>query len=235
MPCNVSVRGAFQLTPSARRATRSRPFGPAMPENFNPRPPRGGRPGGGLKNAFTVFISIHALREEGDAALTIFFSLWAISIHALREEATSCHTIPPNEQVLFQSTPSVGKATGQAQDPGTRQAISIRNLHMEGDYRQADCLRRGIHDFNPRSPWGERLCTAFSSRIEKLDFNPRSPWGGRRCTGMVMTAPSEISIHALRGEGDHGNRPAAQPDPDFNPRPPWGGRRKTWSLSTTSS
>ena len=43
MPCNVSVRGAFQLTPSARRATAT------------------------AKGVTKVInISIHALREEGD-------------------------------------------------------------------------------------------------------------------------------------------------------------------------
>ena len=103
--------------------------------NFNPRPPRGGRPGRQNHTTRKDDISIHALREEGDQ-------------HRLR-----CR----RRTAAFQSTPSVGKATGQAQDPGTRQAISIRNLHMEGDYRQADCLRRGIHDFNPRPPRGERL------------------------------------------------------------------------------
>ena len=43
MPCNVSVRGAFQLTPSARRATAT------------------------AKGVTKVInISIHALREKGD-------------------------------------------------------------------------------------------------------------------------------------------------------------------------
>lgn len=44
MPCNVSVRGAFQLTPSVGRATSKL---------------------GGA--ALAVIISIHALREEGDS------------------------------------------------------------------------------------------------------------------------------------------------------------------------
>ena len=43
MPCNVSVRGAFQLTPSARRATL---YHQALCD--------------------VVLISIHALREESD-------------------------------------------------------------------------------------------------------------------------------------------------------------------------
>ena len=66
MPCNVSVRGAFQLTPSARRATETYPAG------------------GGA-----VYISIHALREEGDMFLDEFD-------HIIKE---------------FQSTPSARRAT----------------------------------------------------------------------------------------------------------------------------
>ena len=124
----------FQSTPSARRATAVLIVYICVFVDFNPRPPRGGRPGRQNHTTRKDDISIHALREEGDQ-------------HRLR-----CR----RRTAAFQSTPSVGKATGQAQDPGTRQAISIRNLHMEGDYRQADCLRRGIHDFNPRPPRGGR-------------------------------------------------------------------------------
>ena len=36
--------------------------------NFNPRPPRGGRPAAGFKVTAGAGISIHALREEGDGA-----------------------------------------------------------------------------------------------------------------------------------------------------------------------
>ena len=191
----------FQSTPSARRATAHLDPVCIAGAYFNPRPPRGGRQPPFSKYSHGPIISIHALREEGDASssLDIFlsslfqstpsarratrtrprnFRFPAISIHALREESDSTHRTasygstdfnprPPRGErqqlqsyartaKLFQSTPSVGKATGQAQDPGTRQAISIRNLHMEGDYRQADCLRRGIHDFNPRPPRGGR-------------------------------------------------------------------------------
>ena len=79
----------FQSTPSARRATSDvtllqsdvADFNPRPPRggrppfvglgiglirNFNPRPPRGGRPYHFFK-WITIPISIHALREEGDA------------------------------------------------------------------------------------------------------------------------------------------------------------------------
>ena len=41
-------------------------------------------------------------------------------------------------------------------------------------------------------------------------------------SGVIQT---EISIHALREEGDHAGAQAPQDDPDFYPRPPRGGRR----------
>ena len=55
--------------------------------DFNPRPPRGGRPSAPTRRSSQTKISIHALREEGDgAALPSAECLEDISIHALREE-----------------------------------------------------------------------------------------------------------------------------------------------------
>ena len=61
----------FLSTPSARRATSSQRHPRTAPHNFYPRPPRGGRLHG-CPTAFLVdVISIHALREEGDAIRSI--------------------------------------------------------------------------------------------------------------------------------------------------------------------
>ena len=79
-----------------------------QPENFNPRPPRGGRPTTGFSSTTGLYfnprpprggrrsqcqrrgrrnsISIHALREEGDKRELAYTAAWNISIHALREE-----------------------------------------------------------------------------------------------------------------------------------------------------
>ena len=55
--------------------------------NFYPRPPRGGRPLPWAAEAMSWAISIHALREEGDAAADCLgYADERISIHALREE-----------------------------------------------------------------------------------------------------------------------------------------------------
>ena len=56
---------------------------------FYPRPPRGGRRSDLEAEAHGEGISIHALREEGDAGLVLIGFVHAISIHALREEGDS--------------------------------------------------------------------------------------------------------------------------------------------------
>ena len=57
----------FLSTPSARRATIQAALLLCADEDFYPRPPRGGRPGGQPDALAIQPISIHALREEGDA------------------------------------------------------------------------------------------------------------------------------------------------------------------------
>ena len=90
-PCSVKDL-VFLSTPSARRATSEAPAKPRCSSHFYPRPPRGGR----LQHPLTIavfvlflstpsarratcelccsdiqkLISIHALREEGDAKPT---------------------------------------------------------------------------------------------------------------------------------------------------------------------
>ena len=78
----------FQSTPSARRATVS--FGSKIMGvlDFNPRPPRGGRPRDLRRFDGLDEISIHALREESDVdQLETLQMQLEISIHALREES----------------------------------------------------------------------------------------------------------------------------------------------------
>ena len=78
---------------------------------FNPRPPRGGRPVERAKNPDLTYISIHALREEGDVYARHPESHPRISIHALREEGDSIIYADPPWSYQFQSTPSARRAT----------------------------------------------------------------------------------------------------------------------------
>ena len=52
------------------------------------------------------------------------------------------------------------------------------------------------------------------------------------CTWDGVSA--EISIHALRGEGDRALETTTAYLLDFYPRPPWGGRLAIWSPSAAS-
>ena len=59
---------------------------PEIRKDFYPRPPRGGRLSIVPVKFGQIIISIHALREEGDAAGCTLSGAESISIHALREE-----------------------------------------------------------------------------------------------------------------------------------------------------
>ena len=81
---------AFLSTPSARRATRySIQFTPFLKFLSTPSARRATQECR-LTNLHTQ-ISIHALREEGDAAIPEYYWRKLISIHALREEGDGLH------------------------------------------------------------------------------------------------------------------------------------------------
>ena len=82
--------GKFLSTPSARRAT-------SKVEDWEKH----------------MIISIHALREEGDARDLAGDNTNTISIHALREEGDPFVTGRSTVLMLFLSTPSARRATGR--------------------------------------------------------------------------------------------------------------------------
>ena len=101
----------FLSTPSARRATSKLFHSLTRHDDFYPRPPRGGRPAGRTYGQQVLFISIHALREEGD----------------LRK------TVDRPEPSGFLSTPSARRATVMRAVMLSVQPISIHALREEGD------------------------------------------------------------------------------------------------------
>ena len=108
----------FLSTPSARRATEATALRPRPPENFYPRPPRGGRRALLQRRRLQYKISIHALREEGDDLLLFRLLVPIISIHALREEGDPHLGFRPVLEILFLSTPSARRATSICARPG---------------------------------------------------------------------------------------------------------------------
>ena len=103
----------FQSTPSARRATRS---GQQLLNAFviSIHALREEGDAGTAVQGLPFLISIHALREEGDLQLVAVLQGRDISIHALREEGDERGERIPRDQIKFQSTPSARRATCQA-------------------------------------------------------------------------------------------------------------------------
>ena len=107
--------------------------------------------------------------------------------------------------------------------PATTARISIHALREEGDHswhRQPHTPRY----FYPRPPRGGRLPCSV---LLLLDFKFLSTPSARRATMLhPMDSTNEnISIHALREEGDDNYLLKGVTNHDFYPRPPRGGRR----------
>ena len=109
--------------------------------------------------------------------------------------------------------------------------------------KQGDTL--WTFNFNPRSPYGERLrpwprvlfwfifqttlpfrgATARGCAfLQAVNFNPRSPYGERRSVFLVPF-PDLISIHAPLTGSDTSHHPCWDAKNNFNPRSPYGERR----------
>ena len=123
-------------------------------------------------------ISIHALREEGDAS----------AIHSM----TSGFNFYPR--------PPRGGRRKSIKLRGRGRQISIHALREEGDC--SPCAHRNTaHNFYPRPPRGGR--PPAGARAPELSQFLSTP-SARRATGRHPAHPprTSISIHALREEGD---------------------------------
>ena len=174
---------------------------------------------------------------------------WKISIHALREEGDADKVSSDVAEIIFLSTPSARRATSRAsfqlkylQDfyprpPRGGRRGGVRLKDPGGVFLSTPSARRATPSSsmstNTRrflsTPSARRATRAFRDlkRLEK-DFYPRPPRGGRPVlvafygsTQEFLSTPSarratlvfcgainasRISIHALREEGDSKNR-----------------------------
>ena len=125
-----------------------------------------------------------------------------ISIHALREEGDVGVAVFPNFVLSFLSTPSARRATRCPADA----------CHTMGN-------------FYPRPPRGGRPCR--SVRVRRVMPFLSTPSARRATTKMRQYVEhGEISIHALREEGDLECLLMYLSLKYFYPRPPRGGRQK---------
>ena len=190
---------------------------------FYPRPPRGGRPRSSTCRPRAESISIHALREEGDLVPPCVPQIvHGISIHALREEGDYTRSASTAGVRAFLSTPSARRATQAADRFVIALVISIHALREEGDTRTT-AHRRTARNFYPRPPRGGRP-TIGSTLLSAGKF--LSTPSARRATDMDRDGGRhpEISIHALREEGDTLHCLKRRTTMHFYPRPPRGGR-----------
>ena len=104
-----------------------------QPYNFYPRPPRGGRQTTFLGVAPEDYISIHALREEGDASQSDHQISQNISIHALREEGDFLRQLMRCQFPYFYPRPPRGGRHNLDLKAAEGKTISIHALREEGD------------------------------------------------------------------------------------------------------
>ena len=175
----------------------------SLPKYFYPRPPRGGRRTCLYEAGRDEDISIHALREEGDAAVVLedyeetkFLS----TPSARRATVVPCclRTLLPN----FYPRPPRGGRPAQLARASAAEAISIHALREEGDRTDtyfAGMPRISIHALREEGDAGTTISAAKGTY-----FYPRPPRGGRPGAATPSRTPCSISIHALREEGDLG-------------------------------
>ena len=170
-----------------------------------------------------LWISIHALREEGDevecGSKTPEEYFYPRPPRGGRQFPRRTRKPPPE----FLSTPSARRATHQHRTGGQQLWISIHALREEGDVRAVLCCQCNMN-FYPRPPRGGRPSSRKLTR-RFPNFYPRPPRGGRLYSHSHFRHRGGISIHALREEGDRAVYAAAARSCYFYPRPPRGGRR----------
>ena len=123
---------------------------------FNPRPPCGGRPVSVANKSSNKPISIHALRAEGDIEpRSSSCRLSVISIHALRAEGDSELTQKKYKAAYFNPRPPCGGRLG-----GSDAAVIVGLFQSTPSVRRATstvgCPSISSANFNPRPPCGGR-------------------------------------------------------------------------------
>ncbi len=192
----------FLSTPSARRATARHSCWQTADCNFYPRPPRGGRPQRPRpRPPKQKFLSTPSARRATRRCLKVPASSRTISIHALREEGDPSRASRWPSSTTFLSTPSARRAT---KDRGI-----VPGQHT--GFLSTPSARRATRDSFTELDNGGFLSTPSARRATEHSIAYR--------------VTKEISIHALREEGDAAIAARRPPSNDFYPRPPRGGRQ----------
>ena len=214
----------FLSTPSARRATGSHKSHLTKNPYFYPRPPRGGR----RRKVDGHFHAVKFLSTPSARRATA--ALWRSAADARdfyprpprggrRSSGSHCSSF----RQYFYPRPPRGGRRRRRRTGAVQRKISIHALREEGDLA-FHIINNAFFDFYPRPPRGGRR-----GSITGLNFNDEflSTPSARRATDEVSHSSgyTEISIHALREEGDQQQADCQKHSKrDFYPRPPRGGR-----------
>ena len=152
------------------------------------------------------YISIRALRGEGDSNLKEGSNLWQNFYP--RPPWGGRHTdLRPGQtsrRYFYPRPPWGGRPQKQLPGAGDRR-ISIHALRGEGDCNtQGSADRRGIISIHALRGEGDQIVKSNVTILR--NFYPRPPWGGRRRRG---SCPLRLR--------------------HFYPRPPWGGRQQKYT------
>ena len=150
------------------------------------------------------YISIHALREEGDVQHGQDFADVVISIHALREEGDLLMRFTRPKCDIFLSTPSARRATFFASTLFPEGVVFLSTPSARRATRFLGKRAAKFLYFYPRPPRGGRRKSPGEA-TRRQNFYPRPPRGGRPGRHAEGHQQDRISIHALREEGDFCN------------------------------
>ena len=229
------------------------------------------------KKVIVYQISIHALRVEGDVNLANVNLCHVISIHTLRVEGDgTVHRRVETEFYFYPRPPGGGRLHTHCsrkyrvrhfypRPPGGGRlklveynvidvTISIHALRVEGDTKNPLLVLWDDLFLSTPSGWRATAGPLYHA-ARRVDFYPRPPGGGRQREDKIVRLAQQISIHALRVEGDssalsiraedlrisiHALRVEGDHLPlsflhtvlYFYPRPPGGGRPSCKSFAT---
>ena len=170
----------FLSTPSARRAT-------------------GSVPGRGAH--YGKFLSTPSARR---ATSDFYFggdSYEQISIHALREEGDASDAGPPSVSMNFYPRPPRGGRPGRNNRPAAPSDISIHALREEGDPRLRQSVRQRNISIHALREEGDSPRRSRSRPMKRFLSTPSARRATQCNQGRCIAL--KISIHALREEGDH--------------------------------
>ncbi len=172
-----------------------------LQQYFNPRSPWGERPC--RSSICLIALSFQSTLPVGGATLDQDDRIRriAISIHAPRGGSDASPDPENLHRCISIHAPRGGSDGAQPVLRLLGGGISIHAPRGGSDSVSHPCMLQAAHDFNPRSPWGERPYRPYRSS-RRLYFNPRSPWGERPYDFVNDVTTSTISIHAPRGGSD---------------------------------